>query len=129
MDLIDDLRLPDDSSSFGSIEEYARCMSQHSNDSTAAETTSYSGINLPDMGMGPSDTRCDEAPKDCSFKFEWVCVRCWHEMIATISDRDSETDSDSYSDSDSDGDNPRCDDNGDQDCDSSSDDSPFLLSI
>ncbi|PMD42284.1 ankyrin [Hyaloscypha variabilis F] len=124
MDLLDDLRLMDDSSSFGSVGEHEK----------SAETTSYSGINLPDIEKGPSDTLFDETPGNHSFIVEWVCVRCWHKMLGTpgaghFSNGDSDTSDEKSDKSDSDGDDSSCDDSDDEDRDSSSDDSPFLLPI
>lgn len=122
LDLLDDLRLEDRSSSSSSVEDDEKCTSQGSANSTATETASHSGINLSDMKNKLSDTLGDVTPRN--YRYEWVCVDCWHYMLGTpgaINYCDPGSDSDIDDESDTAGD--------DNDYNSDSDDSPVLLSI
>jgi hypothetical protein len=103
IDLLDDLRLMDGSSSFGSVGNHVqKC---------------------------PSDTLCDDAPENYSYEIEWVCVYCWHTMIGTPGATDFDSVEENSDESDSGCHNSDCDDSDDRGDESNSDDSPFLLSI
>ncbi|KAH7409134.1 hypothetical protein BKA64DRAFT_388235 [Cadophora sp. MPI-SDFR-AT-0126] len=136
MDLLDDLRLIDDPRSLGSLEKDETCECQGSNDSIAVDSSNNSTSDLPGMTNTLSETFCDKAPGNRSFEYEWLCIYCWHYKIGTpgaferlVGQSDTGTGISDESDSDSEDIHSCCDDNDDRDYDSSSEDSPFLLSI